>query len=453
MKKNLPINTVSDQTKYLLLLTFSFFMMGIGFLFQSPREIYEGMRVIMSLSGRLLTDYIEVTSIGAAFFNGGLLTLLSILLIRSQKVEFSGSVIATIFTIFGFSLFGKNIFNSIPITLGVYLYAKLERRPFSDFILVSLFGTSLGPVVSHLAFGLDLPSIQGFFISYIVGILIGLILPPLSKHYVNYHQGFSLYNVGFTSGIVGMLIVALLNMFGIEVEAVSILSGGNNHILAPFIFGFCFILFGLGFYYNGMTLKGYRKVLEYSGNQVNDIMLLEGFGKTLINMAFQGALATLYVLLVGGELNGPVIGGIFTIIGFSAFRKHPRNCIPIFIGVYLATRLTILDTNSTNVLLAALFGTTLAPISEHYGSIYGIIAGFFHMSLVANVGFLHSGLNLYNNGFSGGFVAAILIPIYDAFLNIFQIQKQLKPTLPKAPTQPIATTQPITPHPYPTESK
>ncbi len=31
-----------------------------------------------------------------------------------------------------------------------------------------------------------------------------------------------------------------------------------------------------------------------------------------------------------------------------------------------------------------------------------------------NVGMLHGGMNLYNNGFSGGFVAALLVPIFDS---------------------------------------
>ena len=35
------------------------------------------------------------------------------------------------------------------------------------------------------------------------------------------------------------------------------------------------------------------------------------------------------------------------------------------------------------------------------------------MTVVMNVGYLHGGMNLYNNGFSGGFVAGILIPIFD----------------------------------------
>jgi hypothetical protein len=38
-----------------------------------------------------------------------------------------------------------------------------------------------------------------------------------------------------------------------------------------------------------------------------------------------------------------------------------------------------------------------------------------HLTLVMNIGYLHGGVNLYNNGFSGGLVASILVPILEAF--------------------------------------
>ncbi|MGX7419359.1 DUF1576 domain-containing protein [Carnobacterium gallinarum] len=410
-------NEVTEDTKYYLLVAFSLSLMMLGFVFQTPGEIWEGMKLIMTSSGKLLTDYMELASIGAAFFNSGLLTLLSVLMVRSQKVSISGPLVAGILTVCGFSLFGKNLFNSIPITLGVVLYAKFEHRPFSHFLLISLFGTALGPVVSELAFGMGFEPVTGILIGYGVGIIIGAILPPLSGHFLSFHKGFSLYNIGFTSGIIGMFITSVIRMFGGTIESASILSSGNNVNMSIVVFSFCLLLFMLGFYYNGKSLSGYPLLLKHSGKLVTDFFLLEGFGKTLINMALQGVIATCYVLLVGGQLNGPIIGGIFTIIGFSAFGKHPRNSIPIFIGVYLASILNIYQPDSTNALLAALFGTTLAPISGYYGSVYGIIAGFMHMALVMNVGYLHGGMNLYNNGFSGGFTAALLVPIYDAILS------------------------------------
>jgi hypothetical protein len=45
----------------------------------------------------------------------------------------------------------------------------------------------------------------------------------------------------------------------------------------------------------------------------------------------------------------------------------------------------------------------------------GVLAGYIHSSVVLNVGVLHAGFNLYNNGFAGGMVAAILVPLLEAF--------------------------------------
>jgi hypothetical protein len=61
-----------------------------------------------------------------------------------------------------------------------------------------------------------------------------------------------------------------------------------------------------------------------------------------------------------------------------------------------------------------LFSTTIAPIAGTYGPLIGILSGVLHMMIVTNIGVVHGGINLYNNGFSGGLVAAFLVPIVDA---------------------------------------
>jgi hypothetical protein len=123
-------------------------------------------------------------------------------------------------------------------------------------------------------------------------------------------------------------------------------------------------------------------------------------------MGLTGAIGTLYVLLVGGDLNGPVIGAIWTIVGFAAFGKHPRNIVPIKFGVFLGSLLEPLGAANPSFLLAALFGTTLAPIAGTFGWCWGIVAGLVHSSAASSVGALHVGLNLYGNGFAAGLVAA-----------------------------------------------
>ena len=54
-----------------------------------------------------------------------------------------------------------------------------------------------------------------------------------------------------------------------------------------------------------------------------------------MNMGVNGLLGMLYIFLSCGDLNGPTLGGIFTIIGFSAMGKHAFNIVPVMIGVAL----------------------------------------------------------------------------------------------------------------------
>ena len=71
-------------------------------------------------------------------------------------------------------------------------------------------------------------------------------------------------------------------------------------------------------------------------------------------------------------------------------------------------------------------GHTLAPIAGRFGIIAGIFAGFVHVSMAFNVGYLHGGINLYNNGFSGGFVAAMLVPICLFIADVLNLKKGLR---------------------------
>jgi hypothetical protein len=148
---------------------------------------------------------------------------------------------------------------------------------------------------------------------------------------------------------------------------------------------------------------------------ITDFVLLEGLGLTLINMGINGMIGMAYVFVVGGPINGPTIGGIFTIVGFSAFGKHMKNIAPIFLGVVLGSLTNIWNIHDPSILLVALFSTGLAPIAGQFGWAYGVLAGFINSSVALSVGVLHGGINLYNTGFSAGIVAAFLIPIIEAF--------------------------------------
>jgi hypothetical protein len=127
------------------------------------------------------------------------------------------------------------------------------------------------------------------------------------------------------------------------------------------------------------------------------------------------AFATTLVLLIGAQLNGVAIAGIFTIMGFGAFGKHLKNVVPIIIGAVLSAWLGQWELVSPPIVAAILFSTSLAPIAGHFGWAWGIAAGFIHVNVSMYVGLVNGGINLYNNGFAAGFVALFLLPVITVF--------------------------------------
>lgn len=109
------------------------------------------------------------------------------------------------------------------------------------------------------------------------------------------------------------------------------------------------------------------------------------------------------------------MGAILTIMGFSAAGKHARNLLPIMAGVLLGGLVMQWNPTDPGAQIAALFGTTLAPVAGVFGWPAGVLTGFLHGSVVLRTGGFVGGVNLYNNGFSGGLIATLLFPILSAF--------------------------------------
>lgn len=406
---------ITNNLKYLILTFYASAFVVFGLLMDSPSEIIKGLLTIIRTPDVLITDYIALVGMGATFVNAGLLTLISIYILYRLEINISGVSIAAIFLMTGFALFGKNLFNVWLIILGVYLYAKVQKDKFSKYIYIALFGTSMAPTITELMFSESLPVALRIGLSLFIGLGIGFILPPLSTYLLKVHQGYNLYNIGFTAGMMSTVIVSLFRSYGFVFNTTLIWSTGNNKILGIFLVTMFLSMILIGYILNGKTFKGLKRVYKYTGRLICDFVILEGFGVTLINMGINGLIATAYIFIVRGQLNGPTIGGILTIVGFSAFGKHAKNMIPIFIGVVLGSLTKVWNINDPAILLAALFGTALSPISGEFGWKYGVLAGFINSSVVLNVGALHGGLNLYNTGFAAGLVAAIMIPIIKAF--------------------------------------
>lgn len=366
-----------------------------------------GLKDIFTTPGNLITDYMAVGGMGAAFVNAGVVALIGYIILVLNKVSFKGLAIAAIFTMMGFSFMGKTIWSILPIIVGVFVYSKATGREFVANIYPALFGTALAPIVTTAAFGFGWGILGGI----IIGILVGMVVSPVATHVLTFHEGYNLYNIGFTAGFIGLIFLNILRAYGYETEMFLIWGTEFDSFLRIFTL----ILFAsmslIGLVIGREKSKKYFELLKYPGTIVTDFVNIGGLENTLINMGLVGLIGVVYIELVGANFNGPTICALFTMVGFAAFGKHPFNITPIMAGVWLGALFSNYEAGAPATILASLFGTTLAPIAGRFGPIVGILAGIVHLYVVSTIAIVHGGLNLYNNGFAAGFVAAFFIAI------------------------------------------
>lgn len=367
---------------------------------------------------RLINDFIEIRGIGAALINGALVGLIGLGLVLLNRVSISGPTYAAILTLIGFGFFGKTPFNIIPIFIGVYLAAKYVGKSFREYIIIALFGSALGPLVSTVAFELGLPYAGAFILAVAGGIGTGFLLPALAVSMLHLHQGYNLYNIGLTCGFFGLFAASLLRAGGHTFQAALNWYSETSLVLTllvPVLSGLL-ILTGL-LVGKKAALTGFLAIQKHSGRLPSDFMDMESIGAALFNSGIIGLLFSGYVFLIGADFNGPVIGGLFTIIGFAAFGTHVKNSWPVLLGVVSSTLIFGMPLSSPGPVLAAIFGTTLSPLAGQFGPLLGFTAGFIHLIMVSFTGSWHGAMNLYNNGFAGGLTATLLIALIQWYKN------------------------------------
>ncbi|MCX8058609.1 MAG: DUF1576 domain-containing protein [Spirochaetes bacterium] len=411
---------------FLILLSFLFFEKNnnIKITF-NPLDTLKGFFNIISSPSRLIVDYFYISSPNSAIFNASILAILSLLIIYFNKVKIAGPSIAAIFTVFGFSLFGKNIFNVLPIIIGVYLSAKFVRKNFNEYILISLFGTAISPIVSTIAFESNLSLFYSIPISIFVGILVGFFLPPIGVYLLRMHQGYNLYNIGFTCGFFGLFIGSILKKLNFNQNLFLFWFPKNSYIsIFLIIFTFIFFIFLTLININKFSslIKSFINLQKESGRLPSDFITTNSNDAVFLNVSILILVFFLICIFFKIPLNGPVLGGIFTIIGFATFGKNLYNTIFIVLGVILSIMFFRKELNSPVPALAILFCTSLAPFTGGFGPIIGIIAGFLHFIIVNFTASWAMGINLYNNGFSAGIVSILLLSIIDWIFN-YRIKK------------------------------
>lgn len=381
----------------------------------NPGSIPEGLWRIVISRDALITDYFLLAGQSAAFLNAAIIMGGCTALLLIWKVPFTGLTMAVLFINTGYGLWGKNPLNMLPVVLGTALYAKVHSTPFSHYIYTGLFGTCLAPFVTEMVYLLPFPWPVNVALAVLTGIFIGFVLPPLSMHTASMHMGYSLYNVGFAAGILAFVMFCVLRAFGLHSSSVLLWQEGRSLSVGA---GF-YLFFGGSFLY-GLLLSGNKlrrlwMLLRHPGRAVTDFVLMDGFGPTLMNMAVVGSVCTTYILLIGGDFSGPVVGSILTAFGFSAFGVHFRNYPPVLAGVFLAAVLTGLSPTSPSLQIAAVLSVGLAPVAGQFGIGAGLLAGALHAAVAVCTADLYGGLNLYSSGFSTGLVAIAAVPLIESF--------------------------------------
>lgn len=403
----------TNDRLYLLLMATAALLLVFAVIAQPDMSLLTGFLTIQVSEAGLITDPMVIGGVGAALLNASLVMTVSIQLIRRLGLPFTGVSFACLFMMGGFALLGKNLLNIAPIILGGWLYSRYEGEKFSGVIYPTLFGTCLSPMVSFLLVHVTESFRWGAMA--LCGMAIGFFIPPIAGYTVRIHQGYSLYNVGFAAGFLGLGMASIFKGFGVDFTTHTTWSGEGHVLLCALVSVLLLGLLAAGIAMGCRSLRDYRPILHHSGRAVADFIIMDGPGRTLVNMALMGAIGFGYLLVIGVKLNGPLVCCILSLAGFAAFGKHPRNVAPVMAGAVLAALLLVkVPLTAPGVLLATLLCTALAPISGQFGWRWGVVAGFVHMTIVQNTGFLHGGMNLYNNGFAAGLVCVLLIPIIEA---------------------------------------
>ncbi len=423
---------------YKILFLYSLTFVLLGVISAPPSEVFGGLKTIVLSSDILITDYLELAGVSATLLNVGLVMTVTAVLMYVNKMPIKSGNIVTVGLMTGFAFFGKNIFNMWFILLGTYLFCALRKEPMSKYLLQSFWASSLGPLISSTFFYHGNVSVSNIIVSVTVGLIIGFVTPVLTGHTQRLQHGLNLYNGGFATGLMAMMLTPILKAFGYEFNTVSIWATRYNASFASVIVMVGVYLIGIGKTIDPNAFKNYRNILKRSGNPSDDFLELDGLGAVLVNMGVNVIASTLILLIIGGDVNGPTVGGILTIAGFSVKGKHIKNMLPVMGGVILSGLLRgegALITPAAQ--LALLFGTTLAPISGTYGPIAGLLAGFIHSCVVLYAGAGYSGVNLYNNGFAGGLTAIVMHSVLSEFFRPMEYSEPSESMRKKEELEPI----------------
>lgn len=410
---------IKQNIIFRLLVVYGVMLIGIGFLADSFSDIYIGLTKIVLSPSNLVSDYIQIGGIGSAFVNSGVLTLFSLLILRKYQYSVTSLTISVIMMLSGFSFFGKNVMNSLPIILGALLFIKITHSEHQDNIVVGLLGTCLSPLVSIIFLN---NSLLYKVLSFFVGILIGFIIVPIFNYLTNHTKGLNLYNMGFSAGIIGMFgnlltrkilqiqIVPHLFQTTYSKDLVVILSILFSIVLSASVYG---LLTTQDFFIEKGVLHCIQKNKFFSLFEI----------VKLLKFSIYGFFSLFIITTLEVPLSGPVVGTIITFAGFSMYDFGFMHYFFPASGAMLVSYFIFNDVTSTTNIVIIFFASTLSPYTRSSGFIAGFFAGGIFSVISRKIGILHAGINLYNSGFAGGITVILFYLLDTIYRNKFSANR------------------------------
>lgn len=416
-------------------ISFYGFMLSVNLLFlfaavwlKGESKLSDGLFQILTSFTGSTTDFFAIGGLAPTLLNVSLNGFFAFLVMASGKTNPSGLGLMSYMITLGFSFYGKTLFASLPIVCGVYFYSRLNNISWGQNTPLALFSCSLAPLVTLFAFHplhQDWPLLLRLIMSIAMGLMIGLVLPIISKHTPNIHKGFNIYNVGLSGGLLTWFVYQLYRsifLARMELDTQSFtqkIFGLEEKREITIIYLILFSLMLLWGFFVKLSAKpetSLMSLFKRSGHNT-DFVKTDGLAPTFWNMSVIGFLGLAYLHLVSAPFTGPTVGALLSAVCLSANGVNPLNAWPILVG-YLLASIVMPFTLASQVQLTTLpFALALSPIAGVFGWFWGIIGGFAHAAIAPYSAPIHGGLTLYNGGFSAGIIASILVPLAEHLTN------------------------------------
>lgn len=412
-------------------------------------RVWQNLILIVTAPANLVTDYFNIGGLGSTLINAAVCGLACNIIALGSRTRATATTLAGYFLIVAHCFYGLNFINMWPPFIGVYLFCRVRKQPFSENLHIAMFATALAPFISDFLFryavkggyvmGEFKTSVGGVILALLFGILSGFVVPALLPGTTKMHRSFNLYKAGLAIGILGMFVYAFLyKTLGIEAPEVVVRdnptyaahNGSYWYFLFP-MFGLIFLItFLVGFFMDGRSFRGYRALWRSTGHHANFVRD-HGVPVTFINIGLYGLCILAYLAIVlqlphSDGFSGPAAGAIIAAITFSASGQTPRNVFPMVVGYTLFYGVVAglcaafgiphgWSLASQGYISGLAFATGLCPFAGKYGWPIGVLAGFIHAIICTSTLSLHGGFVLYNGGLTAGLCALVLIPVLDFY--------------------------------------